>query len=696
MFCGSPVCHLASLGMSDSPGKATLDRLKTDQPIEQRAEDDLGRLPLVDLLTDEVRHAPTTDGFVMALAGPWGEGKTSVLNLVADAVESDVVVVRFNPWLFTDANALVVRFFSELSAQIGRHQRLRNAGKKLAAYGKAVAPLGSLVVGPAAELVGKALGALDTGDGRAVDDEREELRKELRTQKQRILVLIDDIDRLHDEEIIDVMRLVKLVGDLPFVTYLLAFDRPYVEKAVDREQWDGRSYLEKVVQVSFNLPTIRKSKIELLLLERVESVLADIQHLPLRQERWEEVLGRGMMPFFRNLRDVVRYSSSIRSSVMLVGKDVAVEDVLGLEALRVFEPRIHQELPKLLSALTQQRPGLFVDAEEEEKKEKALLEESLSQLSLERRARVEDLLTVLFPMAGDALGGTSYRSEGWRVNRQVADASVLRTYLHASIDPDTASYIIVEETLQALGDRSALQGVLEKITPEVLSDLLSQLPGFRDRVDPSTVKVGVLEFLKLESRLPDEEDPLPSLSRFYLKRTIGTLLNAIPEAGEQASTLRQIFNDVPTESERLNLIYWFGTFPDRERKQPELEILDEGLTRQLQEELNQRVRAKGIDAVRDEPKFTRLITEAFSGDESYRRQLANGLDDSTLLLLLHSFVAFSINANKTIFDLGRAEQLFTRDFLLDRIARMDGDALTGADQDMLALLQTALDHPAGG
>jgi hypothetical protein len=650
----------------------------------------------VDLLTDEVRHAPTTDGFVMALTGPWGEGKTSVLNLVADAVESDVVVVRFNPWLFTDANALVVRFFSELSAQIGRHQRLRNAGKKLASYGKAVAPLGSLVVGPAAELVGKALGALDTGDGRAVDDEREELRKELRAKEQRILVLIDDIDRLHDEEIIDVMRLVKLVGDLPFVTYLLAFDRPYVEKAVDREQWDGRSYLEKVVQVSFDLPTIRKSKIELLLLERVESIVEDIQHLPLRPERWEEVLGRGMMPFFRNLRDVVRYSSSIRSSVTLVGKDVAVEDVLGLEALRVFEPRIHQELPKLLSALTKHRPGLFVDAEEEEKKEKALLEESLSQLSLERRSRVEDLLTVLFPMAGDALGRTSYRSEEWRVNRQVADASVLRTYLHASIDPDTASYILVEETLQALGDRSALQGVLEKLPSEVLGDLLSQLPGFRERMDPSTVKVGALEFMKLAPRLPDEEDPLPSLARFYLKRTIGALLNAIPEAGERASTLRQIFNDVPTESERLNLIYWFGTFPDRERKQSELEILDEELTRQLQEELNQRVRAKGIDAVRDEPQFTRLIIEAFSGDESYRRQLASSVDDSTLLLLLQCFVVFSINTNKTIFDLGRAEQLFSREFLLDRIDRMNGDALTGTDQDTLALLRTALDHPAGG
>ena len=626
----------------------------------------------------------------MALTGPWGEGKTSVLNLVADALADEVVVVRFNPWLFTDAHALVLRFFSELSAQVGRHQRFRSAGKKLASYGKAVAPLGSLLVGPAAELAAKSLGALESGATRTADEERQALRKELQSKKKRILVLIDDIDRLHDGEIIDVMRLVKLVGDLPFVTYLLAFDRPYVEKAIGREQSDGRSYLEKVVQVSYDLPSIRRSEIEELLLGRLNALLSDVEHLPVRQERWEEVLRRGMMPFFRNLRDVVRYSSSVRSSVKLVGKDVALEDVLALEALRVFEPEIHQELPKLFSALTKERLGMFIDSEAEEKKEKQLLDESLGRLSSDRQVRASDLLAVVFPRAGDALGGTSYRAEHWRANRQVAHGSVLRTYIHASIDPDMASYTLVEDVLRSLGDRDALQDVLRGVSSEVLVDLLSQMPDFPNQVDPASVQVGVSELLKLEICLPEDSEPFRPIPLAYLKRAIRSVLDALPEVNERRAILREVFGNAPTESERLNLIYWFGALAEREPKQPELEIFDEEETQQLQGELNAKVREKGVDHLQDEPKFSLLIYEAFRGNEEYRSQLASSLSDTALLTLLRRFITFSINANETIFDLNRAEELFTRAFLLERMNCLEGSAVTQTDQDMLGLLREAL------
>ena len=124
-----------------------------------------------------------------------------------------------------------------------KDQSLRRVGKRLAAYGQAVAPIGGLFVGPVANAAGQSLGALAGLTARGVADEREQLKEPRFSGNGGSLVLIDDIDRLHPDEILDVMRLVKLVGDLPYVTYLLAFDRPYVERALGKDrQVDGRSY----------------------------------------------------------------------------------------------------------------------------------------------------------------------------------------------------------------------------------------------------------------------------------------------------------------------------------------------------------------------------------------------------------------------------------------------------------------------
>ena len=273
--------------------------LSSDQPIREPAEDLLSRAPLVEVLKDEIRAAPISDGFVMALTAPWGEGKTSVLNLIARGMRDEAVIIRFNPWLFSDTEALVVRFSANSGHRCRRIKACGELGKRLVSYGQTVAPLGGLILGPAANAAGQSLAALAALGARSVLDEREKLKEALVQRERRLLVLIDDIDRLHQDEILDVLRLVKLVGDLPYVTYLLAFDRPYVERALGKErQVDGRSYLEKVVQVSYDLAAIRPSEIEAVLLDKLNGVIAQRDHLTVNQDRWSEMLGRGIAPFF--------------------------------------------------------------------------------------------------------------------------------------------------------------------------------------------------------------------------------------------------------------------------------------------------------------------------------------------------------------------------------------------------------------
>ena len=74
-----------------------------DHPICGRGEDALGRAPFADGLAELVRSADASRGVVFAVLGPWGAGKSSVLNIFAESLTENpaLVTVKFDPWLFS-------------------------------------------------------------------------------------------------------------------------------------------------------------------------------------------------------------------------------------------------------------------------------------------------------------------------------------------------------------------------------------------------------------------------------------------------------------------------------------------------------------------------------------------------------------------------------------------------------------------
>ena len=112
-----------------------------DRPIESRRGDLLGRHSFAEAIAEQILSTPPKSGFVGAVAGEWGCGKSSVLNMIDELLKEDgnpAIVLRFNPWLFGGAEDLVARFFGELSAQIrqGTTERLRNVGIGLLRLGQ--------------------------------------------------------------------------------------------------------------------------------------------------------------------------------------------------------------------------------------------------------------------------------------------------------------------------------------------------------------------------------------------------------------------------------------------------------------------------------------------------------------------------------------------------------------------------------
>ena len=204
----------------------------------------LERGALVSQLARWVANAPMDGGFVVGLTGPWGSGKTSVLGLLAEQLDGeDVTVVWFEPWLFSDADQLVTRFFDEVAGQLKgtRIPRLTRIAGRMAEYGAALSPGASALLGPAGQLLGLAR-ELKPLLEKSTHQRRLELQRALRAARRRVVVLIDDMDRLDAREVREILRLVKLVADLPGVVHVLSYDRARVEQALKESGFeDGRA-----------------------------------------------------------------------------------------------------------------------------------------------------------------------------------------------------------------------------------------------------------------------------------------------------------------------------------------------------------------------------------------------------------------------------------------------------------------------
>ncbi len=434
-----------------------------DLPIEKPAQDMYGIDPFVRSLARSVRGMKSPQGIVIGLNGPWGSGKSSAINLLrhhlSEAVASeDVEVVTFNPWWFRGEEALVLAFFRELYTATKPALGDR-AKKSLSKLGARLLKAGS-VVAPAADALGASgAGSIAAGamswlsdmieDGESVEDLHKQLSTALAGQAKRFVVIIDDIDRLAPDEALAMFRLVKSVGRLPNVIYILAFDRLLAEKVVaERFPSEGPHYLEKIVQASFELP-----------MPLVEDLHAQIQNLifnisPPDEESVVHVMNlfhAVLTPEIKTPRDVVRFGNAFTVTWPAVAGDVDLGDFIALEALRLFQPALHKairENPSILCGSAQMgyRPQVTGDELD------AILLSSVSDKTHYRQA-----LMRLFPKL-QSIWANTYHSGGDALKRRRACSSEhFSTYFRFGPTDDIASKTDVTALLGAVTDPDAFK-----------------------------------------------------------------------------------------------------------------------------------------------------------------------------------------------------------------------------------------------
>lgn len=540
-----------------------------DAPISSSADDDLGRAPVAHDFAESIRELDVSQGLVVGILGPWGHGKSSFINLMREQFEAEprLTVVDFNPWMFSGSNQLVNFFFTEIGAELNVRSRSRfgKAADWLGQYAGILKPISQFIPIPGAATVGEAAAAALTGladstnADRSANRVREEITKELLALDLPIVVVIDDIDRLTTIEIREIFKLVRLTASFPNIIYVLAFDRERVEQALTEDGVPGRAYLEKIVQLSFDVPQAPEKLLRSQVFEELNRILAPVVDATLDGDRWSDVYWELIDPLFANMRDVTRYAISARSTIKNLGNEVDLVDLLTMEALRVFRPELTQELSRLRSELTTTRaiPGRT------DERAKNRISALLAKFPDDDEA-IRALLNRVFPAALQYIENNHYGSDWistWRTAHRMAHIDFVNLYFDRVAPDELVAFRNSELAFDLLGDGAALKAYLTELDPEELETVLDGLTSYEAKFTTDMIVPGSITLLNLIDAIPEKKQRgFFDVGRrdITVSRITLRLIRRVNNEAERERLVSQILEGVETYSSQLDFIHSMG------------------------------------------------------------------------------------------------------------------------------------------
>ena len=544
-------------------------KVTIDNPIVSHKQDQLGRAVVATEFARTVRKFDVSEGLVVGVLGAWGSGKSSFVNLMREQFTSKppLTVIDFNPWMFSGTEQLVDSFFREVSAElrIKDEKKFSKIADGLSEYGEMLSPIAMIpFVGSWFDRTFKSYKTMHQWwkDRKAGSNPiRTKVSDALKELDRPVIVVIDDIDRLSTNEIRDIFKLVRLTASFPNLVYVLAFDRYRIELALDETNIPGRAYLEKIIQLSFDLPSISQDVLQSKVVAEFNNVLGDVKNLRLDQERWPDAFSELILPLIENLRDITRLATSARPTLEVLGADIDAVDIMALEAVRVFKPALFNELHKHKNLLTTVSDS-YSYSNDTTRQEKQI--EKLVELADGDKEYVDKLISRIFPAAKRYISNMHYGYDSmsdWRRAHRLAHVDFLSLYLERNTTEGLKAFRRAEEAFVTMSSEAQFGALLDDLDPELLNDTIYSLEAYEHAFEKDQIVPGSIALLNRIYKIPEKKyrglfdigSPDLTVGRVVLR-----MMRTLAEESEREDAATQIIAGLETYSSRLDFIRSLG------------------------------------------------------------------------------------------------------------------------------------------
>ncbi len=466
-----------------------------DSPIENATDDKYGISPFAKALAKSILAIEKPVGTAIGLHGPWGSGKSSAVNLIRSelvaAATEDLVIADFKCWWYRGEEAMALAFLQELhttlKSKIGKaiekyipqiSRRLLEAGPVL---GTAIT---IATASPWIALIPKFTSFAKTffSSQTTVESNFKSLSQILSKQNRRFLFIIDDIDRLSPEEALSIFKMVKSIGRLPNVMYLLIFDRQLAEAAVmQRYPSEGPHFLEKIIQASFELPLPLQVDLNNAVLASIIEI-AGISNDDL-DVRLMNIFYDVVVPYMTTPRHATRFRNAIAVTWPAIAREVNLADFIALETIRLYEPSLFRAIRTRKDLICgTRRQG------DPPQNDDSRFDPFLDGAGADRHNLIGRALQRLFPR----LESTGYGHEWtrtWASERRICVAEHFDTYFRLALNEEVISAHDLEELLERADDRNFVQTVFRKAAEMTRRSGKSMVPVYLDAITSNAEKV---------------------------------------------------------------------------------------------------------------------------------------------------------------------------------------------------------------
>jgi hypothetical protein len=239
----------------------------SDRPVGIPAEDLLQRYPFAVSIADMILNAPENGSLRIGVFGGWGEGKTSVLELIRTYLkEAGHICIWIVPWMFSNREEVIHHLLRQIASELGlTPTSLDSAHRDVqiidqlrdAARGDAKLTLADILIGYRLKrFINQRASTKEKTLFSAIEEA---------LGSKRLIVFIDDLDRVKPEIVPDLLLTLREALDYPNYFYVMALDPDVLERGLKmvHEGWgEPRQFLEKIIELPMHLPDLTEQQME--------------------------------------------------------------------------------------------------------------------------------------------------------------------------------------------------------------------------------------------------------------------------------------------------------------------------------------------------------------------------------------------------------------------------------------------------
>lgn len=339
--------------------KKSKETISPELEIEKtkNIEDSYNRQHIYDTTYETLTTCFYEEGsFAVSISGAWGSGKTVFKEQLKKNYEKDnkVSIIEFEAWKCDSPTIIIRNFFTQLKDKLKIY--FPNISIDFNNYidllldNDSVKPL---------RIIAKGVNNLLNKD----KDPFDTIKNYLKKSKHKVVVFIDDVDRLDADEIKEVLRLIRNTANFPYIQFIVTCDNTYICDTLKKKGIENpKLYLEKFFNLEISLPKFEVQIICEELKSRISKTISEIWNIKENDERIYDMIYHRhyyktnyldfnllVTKVLKSTRDVITFNNSFK----LVAKtykydnhqiDINFQDLFFLELLKYKYPKLYSAL----------------------------------------------------------------------------------------------------------------------------------------------------------------------------------------------------------------------------------------------------------------------------------------------------------------------------------------------------------------